>query len=487
MSELIRKPEVAEKQLEGIIERFRSTPLANQEVYSTYGLEDGDTLGIDERQKQKDLFISGEIRNPKFSYPVLERLSGQLDEEEKIILDLMAESTSLAHDQDREAAVYDLLRIHYLEIYIMKLSREISRDELSEEERAEKVRLYNLANDEVHGKLDPEWYAGLVRPTKKIAEEVLQDKTAPESIREIAEYMVDNIGTISEDYYTKEPIKIPKDKMEAAGRLVREIYADLIACVPKKDGDEKLSVDELAQMFEAAHSVRNTGWHTRLEAGKDNVDTRQNEKVTVIGTERKLSDSMDAVLLLLEENGVHVARRQGGDNSGDTLLNGMGLAGNLASEEGLASVIKEAFKGKQSEPRRQYYLVASWARGLDGRAPRDFRDVYELDWRRRVLQSYKKKGEPEEAKTLKFKSDAYKACVRVFRGTAFDIPGMVYTKDQLYFMGNQKMWPVMEEIVSLPSEQQVEVFNRLLTAKFDPTRPLDNRLVDKVLERKGER
>jgi len=487
MSELVRNPEAAELQLEGIIERFRATPLATQEVYSTYGLEEGDRVGAEERQKQKDLFLSGEIRNPRFSYPVLERLSGQLDEEEKLVLDLMAESTELAHDPDREAAIYDLLRLHYLEIYMMKLSRELSTQELSDEERAEKVRLYNLANDEVHGKLDPEWYAGLVRPTKKIAEEVLQDETAPELIKEIAQYMVDNVGTVSEDYFTKEPIKIPKDKMEAAGQLVREVYSDILSCVPDKDEDENVSIIELAQMFEAAHAVRGTGWHTRLEAGKDNVDTRQDEKATVIGMERKLAGSLDAALLLLEENGIHVARRQGGDVSGDILLSGMGLAGNLAAEEGLASVIKEAFKGKQSEPRRQYYLVASWARGLDGRAPRDFRDVYELDWRRRVLQSYKKMGEPEEDKVNRFKNDAYKTCVRVFRGTPYDIPGMVYTKDQLYFMGNQKMWPVMEEILNLPPEEQVKAFKRLLTAKHDPTKPLDSRLVNKALARKEER
>jgi hypothetical protein len=194
MSELVRNPEVAEQQLEGIIERFRSTPLATQEVYSTYGLEEGDLAGAAERNRQRSLFLSGAIRNPKFSYPILEKLSGQLDEEEKLTLDLMAESTELAHDQDREAAIYDLLRIHYLEIYMMKLTQELATQELSDEERAEKVRLYNMANDEVHGKLDPEWYAGLVRPTKKIAEEVLSDEDAPESIKEIAEYMIANIG-----------------------------------------------------------------------------------------------------------------------------------------------------------------------------------------------------------------------------------------------------------------------------------------------------
>jgi hypothetical protein len=64
---------------------------------------------------------------------------------------------------------------------------------------------------------------------------------------------------------------------------------------------------------------------------------------------------------------------------------------------------------------------------------------------------------------------------------------MVYTKDQLYFIGNQKMWPVMEAILELSPQEQVEAFQRLLTAKHDPTKPLDSRLVDKALTKKGER
>ncbi len=486
MSEFIRDYEQGEQRLEDIIERFRNTPLSTQEVSSAYGLDESDRSKEAEAilVEQRNLFLSGEIRNPDLVYPILEDLTPRLEEEEKLILDLMAESTELAFDNDRETAVYDLLRLRYLEVKMLQMTSQINSNKLSPEAKKEIADYFCMADQEVNGEMDRGYFAGLLIPLIEKAQKIQEDPDATQEAKDWATYLLQSTA-IPEGIAAKPAIKPSKETIDTLQALIREIFSDITECVPDKPDDEKLSIGELASAFEKAHEARNTGWSTRIQTGQNGVESRQSDKTTVIGADRKLPTVEEARALLIHENGVHVERRSNGDTSGDTLLEGLGLPGYLTSEEGLTTISQRAYLGKNSTPGIPYYLVIGWANGLDGQI-RDFRDVYELDWRRQAVEKYARKGEVTEVEIQKFKKKAYDDCVRIFRGTACDVPGMVYTKDKVYFEGSQRMWPLIEAIASLPEDDGKTEYNKLLSAKYDPTNPLHVRIVEKAASKRSE-
>lgn len=479
-AELITNPEAAEVRLQEIIERFRQTPLSTLETYGYFDLDD--TPGCAEaRAEQEHLFQSGEVRNPSLNYPVLAKndAAAILAGMERTVLDLMADSTDIAHDEDRETALYDILRIRRLEVGMLDISRLFINGQPLDEKA---VEFFNLANDEVHGKLETARFKALMLEVQQKSRQLL-GADIPEIVQEAASYIIANTGAVTSKDEITRPIEVNLDQLNRLGELVREKFADLIACVPKKEEGETLSTEELLEVFKKAHQVRNTGWGQRIQPGKKSVDTRQSELNTVIGDKRKEPTSAEAKALIIHENAVHVERRRRGDASGDMLLGGTGLAGYLDAEEGLAKILEQALSGKASDSGVQYYTALGLARGLDS-APRDFRDVYELEYRRRIIKDYEDKGDIDEKRSQKLKELAYNTCVRIFRGTPCDVPGMVYTQDQAYYMGNQKMLEVVLNIVDLPDAQRDEAFDILFAAKYDPTNTLHVKLVNKARQSK---
>jgi len=478
--ETLREPLAAEQELQRVLEIYRDSPLSTLETYAYFGA-DGVPEAVEERAFQRQGFLAGEIRNPNLAYPKVrtEEAGEELTVTEKLVLDLMKDSINLAYDSDREIALYDILRIRYLEVAMLQISRRFALDDnLSEDEQRELATMFNLANDEVHGYLDSAQYFGLMQKVHSACWGLLRDDKTPAAVLEAADYILMNTAVDEDD--AEPPVEVNNVTLSALRQLVIQEHADILACVPDKPDGEIISIDELEEMFRKAHQIRQTGWEVRQEAGKSNVDTRQSEKTTVIGTERALSDHIDAAKVLLHENGVHVERRKQGDELGDPLLSGTGLARYLDAEEGFAKILEEIFEGKTKEAGVQYYLGLGLARGLDGQ-PRDFRDVFEVDWRRRIVEKYVANPSKFTNKTVESaKNTAYNAAVRIFRGTPCNIPGMVYTKDQAYFIGNQKMWGYFSDIAQLPTDERKRAFQFLFKAKFDPTDELQRRLVEKA-------
>src|SRR3990167_225248 len=196
-SELITSPEAAESKLQYLVEQFRNNPASELETYAAYGV-DGTKEAAEHRAAQKEYFLSGGVHNPKLNYPVLEQRGkkAELTAMEQSLLDLMRDSTDIAHDEDRESALYDLLRLKFLEVAMLQISYKINQPELSETERLELAELFNLANDEVHGKLEQPRFNSLINKIRQSAEQLI-NKEVPEEIREAAGYYLSNVGPIS--------------------------------------------------------------------------------------------------------------------------------------------------------------------------------------------------------------------------------------------------------------------------------------------------
>lgn len=477
--ETITSPEQGELELARIIENYRELPIATAEVYGFFDV-DGTPEIKEEREQAKQAFLNDKIRNPQLTYPKLHttETASFLETSEKQILDLMHDAVSLDHDRIRVRAAEDILRTAYLKVAIIQIACELQDAQLSPKEKAERSELFNLANDEVHGRLEPEIFFDLVEGEREFASRLQTNSNSTAGVALLADEYLQLLPLTQVDNSTKR-FKPTDETIEALKDIAESEYADLLTLVPKKPDGETLSIDELVELYEAAHVLRGTGWGVRVVPGKTNIESKQSEKATLLGGARKLLTSRDAAKLLLHENGVHVERRMRGDNLGDPMLEGVGLAGYEDFEEGLGVALEEAMDGKIRNSGEQYYLALGLARGLDGR-PRDFRDTFEIAWLREALKKVKN-GVVDSDMIDKARNQAYIQCTRIFRGTPCDVPGLVYTKDQSYLNGNKKAWPVLSEVAALPPEERSRAFNVLLSAKYDPTNEVHRALVAKAL------
>lgn len=480
--ELLTDYDQAEKSLNRTLEQYRASPVSTLETYAYYGLDKADEAGAEKRAQQKKQFLEGEIRNPRLNYPLLETSAAvkEIAGMEKQVLDLMYASTELAHDPDREEALYDILRVRRLEIGMLEISRALTSGELVGTQKTILVEAFNMANDEAHGKLDRARFNGLVRQIQETAANLLGGGNTPDDVKEAANFYLGNTQDVRGEEAVM-PLEIDPAHTKKLGEFIRGEFEDILLCVPDKPEDKKFTIDEVVEVFRAAHAIKQTDWSVRTEEGATSIDTRQSKKATVIGTKRKLPTKLELEGVLIHENGVHVQRRQRGDALGDPLLGGTGLAWYLDAEEGICSILEQSINGKETEPGVQYYMTIGLARGLDGHQPRDFRAVYELEWRRRLMSEFENKGIVEEERIEKLKDLSYNVCVRIFRGTSCDIPGMVYTKDQAYFSGTQKMRELIMDIINLPEEGRYKAFDRLFVAKYDPTNAKHDQLVERAL------
>jgi hypothetical protein len=485
MSELITNPNIAEARLRELVERFREHPLATTETYAFF--EVNDEASVKKRNQQKSLFLKGVLRNPDLNFPQLEdpKVIDSIIEAENTMIEMMKDSTELAHDIDREAVLYDLLRVRRLEMGMLLLAHDLSNPEIENIEKEKLGEIYNELNDEINGPLEPARFNGLLAKQRQRAQELLIDEQSPDDIKNSASYYLAHTQELPAGAYTVEPVQIDHDRFLLLAGFIKERFADLLELVPDKHKDEKFSAEEVAEIFKRAHALRNTRWNVRLQPGKSSIDTRQNEQTTYVGTDRERT-AKNTRGILVHENGVHVQRRINGDRTRDPLLAGTGLPWYLASEEGISTIFQQAIEGKPVDSGEQYYLAIGLTRGLDGR-PRDFGEVYELELCRRQMADYLKKGQTETGPDMeKQRSQAYATVLRVRRGAPAELQGVAYTRDIAYYLGNQMMWEILLNMVESPENQRNEMFDSLMAAKHDPTNPLHAKLVEAALRNKEE-
>ncbi len=168
--------------------------------------------------------------------------------------------------------------------------------------------------------------------------------------------------------------------------------------------------------------------------------------------------------LVAHEIATHALRRENGAQSPLGLL-GVGLAGYLRAEEGIATYREQLEGGARHFAGTFGYLAVSWAYGLDG-TPRSFRQLFTLlvpylfvSYLEHAL-SY---DEPVDLVELERRvvRNAWARCVRVYRGTTGATPGCCFTKDIVYLEGNIAIWQLVTKGPSW--ERHFDL------GKYDPT------------------
>ena len=230
---------------------------------------------------------------------------------------------------------------------------------------------------------------------------------------------------------------------------------------PVEAGEQQLSAVEVAKIFQSVlDRYEITGWRIMIDPTgyRARFSVLPNRKIINIPSDEHLGGRAypltenRALAIAEHEIGVHVRRAFEGGRQRLLLLSS-GLDGYLRGEEGLASYVQQQIEGAAEYYGLDRYLAIGVAIGMDG-IKRDFRSVYA------VVRDYYTLYFPPEASGQRIALLAWELSVRVFRGTSGQSPGLVYTRDQVYFEGNVGIWELLIE--------RPHVFEQLFVGKFDP-------------------
>jgi hypothetical protein len=204
------------------------------------------------------------------------------------------------------------------------------------------------------------------------------------------------------------------------------------------------------------------------------------ERVLKVGDKHSnVENPTDMFAKVVHEYGIHVGRFISGLRSG-SYISAYGNYDYLDFEEGLASVFEQVIKGKLEKPSPQnlgHYVHIGLAKGLDGMMLRDFRSVFEIAWRYRLLMNIKP-GQPITVDMIEdTKRKTYDYTIkRIFRGTPSYMRGVVFPKDLTYLRGRLKATEYLNDNV-----HDDETFEALFLAKYDPTNEIHSKVVAKSI------
>lgn len=227
------------------------------------------------------------------------------------------------------------------------------------------------------------------------------------------------------------------------------------------------------EMFEAylqAHGI--TGWNTNIAAPgvRNAFSVDQSTKTIHIPHSndlwlRRNTLKKKAITGLLEhEIGIHIKRRENGENGRLALL-GIGLDAYLRGEEGVASFAEELIVGSSKWSDEIAYFTTCAAMGT-GSTPRNLTQMFDLLYICYILKFAKHQYDEDgfcevDEIIIHATHSAWNRAVRMFRGTTGKTPGAVYTKDLVYVEGNYLIW-------QLADKDTPQIKPEWLIGKYDP-------------------
>ena len=422
------------------------------------------------RDEQQKKFMAGEIDNPVLDAPNLTQTD--MDSYNSELWGLYARVDMYTNEPSPEREAYNgIISRKLAEVYYLHQARNLL-DMGDDPERVRGGEWLMRQAEELYGLPERVRFNSMINNLRsKVTEHETSDQLTANIIQELLGLLPEPTPEASEDSLDYAAL------IEHYRPLVEAEFSGLLAVVPEDKDDFK--PEDMVQVFsdglkyyEEAGIVESGKWESYIDPDSKSISTSQEKCAVEVGAKRKSLNNMEMRQLLLHEVGVHVQRRLNGDRANFVAL-GSGLVGYEDPEEGLGVVMEQIYSGKTREAGIQYYTLLGLAIGLDGK-PRDFRDIYEIGWRREaMLKVVNTDKELTEEVIAKAKSQAYIQCVRIFRGTPCNLPGVVYPKDIVYHDGNAKIWSYLNTI-----KGNEKAFKQLFKGKFNPTDPNQLKLVE---------
>lgn len=489
------------------IEKQPQLELPKEMGFQSYELIAGDGIW---RNAQKQVFLSGRVRNPTLDYPNLDenKLEASIRKLEPVLDAAQQYDDETLGDVVWNSASYRMAEMYWL--LEAKRLNELSKNPESEEFKRSAIR-YQTVNEQLYGKPD--------EATKEaVYGEIMaqvSDKELHTSARKIYKELIDGmvVELENEELFVpgigdNHPTRLPKDSKERlielkevleekfpdAIRIVTENWQNKIAMnvsLSKSEEQDCFTVDDMKTVFEQVRDF----YDPTNEAGIDVVidpnstglawDT-PSMSVKIGGRRSNIKRLSEMVALVIHEYGNHGYRAVSGKKTGVPSL-GTGMYSDavegersdyLTFEEGFATLCGMSIDGQTSEwtPAflNYYFAISSAYEGCD------FRQTYERMWRMAVLLNIKSNEEPTDEVIGRIKKSAYTACVRVFRGTPTQLadgPVLTFNKDLAYLNGKLDGLRYLEE-----HKGDKNAINRLFLGKFDPNNHIQNSIVEQYVE-----
>ncbi len=377
-------------------------------------------------QAQKVAFMSGNIRNPHFTY--LTPTDPHYFATSRFELTTLAEE--IAADKKHSKALKDL--------YLKRIENDLARVNIYEASHNADSDQFWLSAQKLHGAVSTDWWAELVGHLDSSVQTKL-DTGDWQSLASKHELVIDK-----------------KLKANVAEHLLALYpYLAEVAKWPHESVDAPL-IEQACKEFLLSLDI--TDWQVKvIESHAKGMSVNSKNKVITIPSTRKMPVNK-LQQLLAHEIGTHVMRSINGANSSLVLLSA-GLAHYLPGEEGLATMCAQSLsKYKwQAFAGQDKYFAIGLVMGVDGKE-RDFRDVFEI-----MKLYYAAESKKFDQYSLKIQEKAWSTCVRIFRGTTGLVKGQCYTKDLAYYKGNRLMWEL--------NIKDPAFFPQLFKGKFSPFEP----------------
>lgn len=239
------------------------------------------------------------------------------------------------------------------------------------------------------------------------------------------------------------------------------------------DDSEIDSSEKIHRKFTAyleKNNIRNWTVKVDLPGARTSFSVDQTTKTINIPHDSDLILRKDVVTeislqaLLMHEIGVHIKRRENGDDSPLHLL-GAGLDNYLRAEEGIATLAEQLIVGTDRYAGALGYFSVGAAIGTLSK-PLDFNSLFNLLNAYFILNIADKQLEEHgfyelDELRLTASDNAWNRALRTYRGTTGNTPGAVYTRDIIYLEGNIKMWRLLDSDSNIP--------DHWLIGKYDPS------------------
>ena len=387
--------------------------------------------------EQKELFLSGAIRNPDHEYGKLAAIDFETNRQK--ISEIGEKLYTHADTPDKYIGVYQQFIQNYLDkTNFMELAHKVKTADSDDEKEAAKAGFKKL-NIETYGEPDQATYQSLI--SEKIAN--IKKKELSEVGQKIRDELFELVDpNIPEEIERFKPSQETIDWLHDIADTEDSLYGSMLDCVP----DQKTFVDEeiksvfekiIAQEFELnlAEVPDDDGilWKVVVEDAQS-INVKTAEKKIVIPKGREVNNATLRTLVA-HEIGVHFLRSVMGEQTDLAPLK-WGLSDYYDTEEGLGVVMEQAVQGVYEEAGVGHYITAGLAQ-FDGK---DFRDIFETKWRLSLLSSIK--SDPSEEDITKAKMSAYGSTMRIMRGTD-ELP---WFKDLSYYNGAAEVWKHLESI-----------------------------------------
>jgi hypothetical protein len=398
---------------------------------------DGDKEYTD---NQKKLFFENKIENPTLLYSKLDKqkLLTQQKSLSKLKEDILENESNNAVKEAYIGKIdYELGQI---ELYLATLTNDMLRFKECTE------NLYSAPTEEIFKLTLKEIFQETDTYTSK-QKEVLEAKAFLEET-----FSNIDLSHIKVQIPTHEDFKNAQKKLASKISFINNIST-------KK---EELDASDCKDMLEQALKYLNIKrWKAKIDNDSqiDTINIKKKEKLVAIPSQRK-ANAEKFRKTVVHEIGCHVVRAINGQKTSLRLLS-LGLDRYLPVEEGLASLYEQlldeeftAFTGKM------HYFAISLAYGMDG-TKRDFRQLFEVIKHYCLIKHLSSESNDLSKAQEKSYEEAWKVCIRTFRGTDCKTPGICWTKNLAYRIGNIKLWHLIME-----NSKEID---RIDIGKYDPT------------------